>query len=238
MPCFELSPPAARAGRSRPSVRCQSEVDVMAQVKICGISTPAGMDACVEAGADWIGFVFFPPSPRAVTPGQAAALSALHASGPARVGLFVQPSDDDVARTLDAVPLSAIQVYAGADRAAALRARFGVPVWHAIGVADRSDLPTAAPGVDALLLDAKPAADAPLPGGNAHAFDWPLLQGWNAPLPWLLAGGLTVGNVADAIRLSGCTAVDVSSGVERERGVKDADLIRAFLQAAKGAAAL
>lgn len=203
------------------------------RVKVCGISTPDGFDAAVDAGADWIGLVFFPPSPRAVTPDRAASLSARTAGGPARVGLFVQPMDDDVARALDALPLDALQVYADADRAAALRVRFGVPVWQAIGVADRSDLPVAARGVDGLLLDAKPPAGAPLPGGNAHAFDWALLRGWTAPAPWLLAGGLTPSNVGDAIRLSGAPAVDVSSGVERERGVKDAGLIQAFVRAAR-----
>lgn len=207
----------------------------MAQVKVCGISTPDGFEAAVEAGVDWIGLVFFPASPRAVTPGQAAALARRGAATPDLVGLFVQPSDDDVARALDALPLDALQVYADPDRAAALRARFGVPVWRSVGVADRDDLPNAAPGVDALLLDAKPAADAALPGGNAHAFDWPLLQGWAAPAPWLLAGGLTPRNVAEAIRLSGAAAVDVSSGVERERGVKDPGLIRSFVRAAKQA---
>lgn len=201
------------------------------RVKICGISTPEGFDAAVEAGAEWIGFVFFPPSPRAVTPGQAAALSIRSEGGPARVGLFVQPSDDDVARVLSGVPLAALQVYADADRAAALRVRFGLPVWQAVGVAGRGDLPLAA-SVDALLLDAKPPADALLPGGNAHSFDWSLLRDWAAPIPWMLAGGLHPGNVAAAIRLSGATAVDVSSGVERERGVKDAGLIRRFVQAA------
>ncbi len=209
----------------------------MAQVKICGISMPESFDATAEAGADWIGFVFFPPSPRAITPSQAAALSARQAGGPARVGLFVQPSDDEVARALDALPLDALQVYAGVDRVMSLRAQFGVPVWHVLGVADRSDLPAAAPGMDALLLDAKPPPDAVLPGGNAHHFDWSLLQGWNAPVPWLLAGGLNADNVAAAIRLSGAKAVDVSSGVERERGVKDAELIRRFTHAAKQASA-
>ena len=204
----------------------------MARAKVCGITTPDGFDAAVEAGAGWIGFVFLPSSPRAVTPGQAAVLAARGPGGTALVGLFVQPTDDEVARAVDAVPLDTLQVYADAGRAAALRARFGVPVWHAIGVAERSDLPAEAPGVDALLLDGKPPPDAALPGGNAHAFSWPVLQGWAAPLPWLLAGGLTVGNVAEAIRLSGAAAVDVSSGVERERGVKDPKLIRQFVQAA------
>lgn len=202
------------------------------RVKICGICTPDGFDAAVDAGADWIGFMFFPPSPRAVTPDRAAALLARKPGGPARVGLFVRPTDDDVARALDAVPLDALQVYAGADRAAELRTRFGVPVWHAAGIADRGDLPATAPGVDALLLDAKPPAGA-LPGGNAQAFDWALLRDWAAPLPWLLAGGLTPANVGEAVRLSGATAVDVSSGVERERGVKDAGLIHAFVRAAR-----
>lgn len=207
----------------------------MARAKVCGISTPDGFDAAAEAGADWIGFVFLPSSPRAVTPGQAAALSRRGTGGAALVGLFVQPTDDEVTRALDALRLDALQVYADAGRAAALRAHFGVPVWHAVGVAERSDLPGAAPGVDALLLDAKPPPDSMLPGGNAHAFHWPVLQGWAAPLPWLLAGGLTVDNVAEAIMLSGAAAVDVSSGVERERGVKDPELIRRFVQAARQA---
>lgn len=203
-------------------------------VKICGIATPDAFDTAVDAGADSVGFVFFPPSPRAVTPAQAAALSARHAGGPRRVGLFVKPTDEQVSAALDALPLDVLQVYADADRAAALRARFGVPVWLAVGVEGRADLPERAPGVDALMLDAKPPRDATLPGGNAHAFDWTVLQGWRAPLPWLLAGGLTPGNVAQAVRASGARAVDVSSGVERERGVKDAGLVRDFVRAAKG----
>ena len=204
-------------------------------VKICGIATPDAFDAAVEAGADSVGFVFFPPSPRALTPSRAAALSARHAGGPRRVGLFVHPTDEQVSAALDALPLDVLQVYADADRGAALRARFGVPVWLAVGVEGRADLPDRAPGVDALMLDAKPPRDSTLPGGNAHSFDWTVLQGWQAPLPWLLAGGLTPGNVAEAVRASGARAVDVSSGVERERGVKDTGLIRAFVRAARGA---
>ena len=113
----------------------------MAQVKVCGISTPDGFEAAATAGVDWIGFVFFPASPRAVTPGQAAALARRGSGAPELVGLFVQPSDDDVARALDALPLDALQVYADPGRAAALRARFGVPVWRSVGVADRDDAP-------------------------------------------------------------------------------------------------
>ncbi len=205
-----------------------------ARVKICGINSPAALDAAADAGADWIGYVFFPPSPRAVTPAQAAALDA-HRRGPARVGLFVDPSDDDVALALAALPLDVLQVHAGAGRAAALRARFGVPVWHVIGVGAAADLPTSAPGVDGLLLDAKAPPGATRPGGNALSFDWSILRGWAAPLPWLLAGGLTPDNVADAVRVSDALAVDVSSGVESAHGVKDAALIRAFVQAARSA---
>ncbi len=202
------------------------------RVKICGINSPATLDAAADAGADWIGYVFFPPSPRAVTPEQAAALDR-HRRGPARVGLFVDPRDDDVAQVLAAVSLDVLQVHADAERAAALRSRFGVPVWHVVGVGTAADLPASAPGVDGLLLDAKPPPGATRPGGNALVFDWSILRGWAAPLPWLLAGGLTPGNVAEAARVSGAPAVDVSSGVERTRGVKDAELIRAFVQAVK-----
>lgn len=205
----------------------------MIRVKVCGINTPAAMDAAADAGADWVGFVFFPPSPRAVTPVQAAALSAHRPGGPLRVGLFVHPTDDDVARALGAVALDVLQVHGTPDRAAALRARFGVPVWQVASVDGPSDLPASAPGVDGLLLDAKPPPGAALPGGNARAFDWSVLRGWTAPAPWLLAGGLTPGNVAAAVRVSGAAAVDVSSGVERVRGVKDAGLIRAFVAAAR-----
>jgi phosphoribosylanthranilate isomerase len=133
------------------------------------------------------------------------------------------------------VPSAALQVHAGAIRAAAIQSRFGVPVWHAVGVADASDLPKAAPGVTRLLLDRKPAATDTLPGGNAQAFDWSVLLGWAGPAPWVLAGGLTPTTVAAAIRQTGALAVDVSSGVESSRGVKDPALIAAFVQAVRAA---
>ncbi len=202
-------------------------------VKICGINSPAALDAAADAGADYAGFVFFPPSPRAVTPTQAAALAAHRPSGPARVGLFVDPTDDDIAAVLAALKLDVLQVHGAPGRAAELRARFGVPVWAVVGVAGAADLPNEAPGVDGLLLDAKAPPGAVLPGGNAKVFDWSVLQGWTAPVPWLLAGGLTPANVAEAVRVSGAPAVDVSSGVERSRGVKDAALIQAFAENAR-----
>lgn len=205
------------------------------EVKICGVNAAAAFDAAAEGGADWVGFVFVGASPRAVTPAEAARLSGRLRGGPGRVGLFVEPGDDEIARALDAVALDAVQLYASAERAAAARARFGVPVWLAVGVAGPGDLPSEAAGMDRLLLDAKPDAGAALPGGNAQPFDWTMLRGWDAPLPWLLAGGLTPGRVAEAIRASGARGVDVSSGVERARGVKDPALIRAFIAAARAA---
>lgn len=207
----------------------------MTKVKICGINDPVAFDTAVEAGADWVGFVFFPPSPRYVTPETAAALSRRTEVGPPRVGLFVDPTIVAIAQVLDAVKLDVLQIYGALDNLAALEAHFGLPIWRAIGVAGRADLPIAALGAERLLLEAKPPAGAKRPGGNATTFDWSVLRGWSAPTPWVLAGGLTVGNVAAAVRETGTDAVDVSSGVESSKGVKDAGLIRAFVAAAKGA---
>lgn len=204
------------------------------RVKICGINDVAAFDAAVAAGADYVGFVFFPPSPRYVTPAQAAALSARHPDGPLRVGLFVDPTAEAVAAALDALRLDILQLYGRVDFPG-LRARFGLPMWRGIGVDTAADLPCDAGGADALLLEAKPPPAATRPGGNAVRFDWSLLRGWTAPAPWVLAGGLTPDNVAGAIRATGAMTVDVSSGVERARGVKDPALIRAFIDLARGA---
>jgi phosphoribosylanthranilate isomerase len=203
------------------------------RVKICGINDRAARDAALAAGADWLGFVFFPASPRAVTPVRAAELAAGVRSC---VGLFVAPTDDEVAAVLAAVPLNVLQIYDEPDRCAALRARFGVPVWRAVGLTTAADLPATAGAVDGFVIEAGPPEGATRPGGNAVAFDWSILRGWRAPLPGLLAGGLTPDNVAAAIRATAAQAVDVSSGVERARGKKDPDLIRAFAAAARVAA--
>ena len=206
----------------------------MAQVKICGITTPEGMAAAESA--DWVGFVFVPASPRVVSPGIAAALSRDGPPGPGRVGLFVDPSEADVAAVLDVLPLSALQLYAAPGRVRALRRRFGLAVWRAVGVNNVSELPGRDDErSDRLVLDAPPPSNAAVPGGNARPFDWTLLQGWTAPGPWLLAGGLTPDNVHEAVRQSGAAAVDVSSGVEHRRGVKDPARVRAFIQAARAA---
>ncbi|WPB86509.1 phosphoribosylanthranilate isomerase [Sediminicoccus rosea] len=208
-------------------------------VKICGVNSPEALAWAAEAGADFVGFVFFPPSPRAVTPEQAGAISASLAGGPRRVGLFVDPGDALVEAALAAAPLDVIQLHGEETpaRVGEIRARFGVPVMKALGIATEADLAQVAeyaPVADRLLLDAKPPPDAVLPGGNAAPFEWRLARLAAIPKPWLLAGGLTPANVAEAIAASGAPGVDVSSGVERARGVKDRGLIRAFIQAARG----
>jgi phosphoribosylanthranilate isomerase len=205
-------------------------------IKICGINDAAAMRAAAQAGADLVGFVFFPPSPRAVTPAQAAAIAA---PGPAKVGLFVNASDDEIAAVLAALPLDLIQLHGEETpaRCAAVKARFGRPVMKALGIAVREDLDRLADYaavVDRFLLDAKAPPGAPLPGGNAAPFDWTLTEGVAVPRPWLLAGGLTAENVAQAIAVSGAPGVDVSSGVEKARGVKDPARIAAFVAAARG----
>ncbi len=205
-------------------------------VKICGLNDAAGMAAAIAAGADFVGFVFFPPSPRAVTPAQAASLAR---PGPLKVGLFVDPTDELLAATLATAPLDILQLHGEETpaRCAAIRARFGRPVMKALGIAAPADLDRLAdyaPVVDRFLLDAKAPPGAPLPGGNAAPFDWTLTAGRAIPRPWLLAGGLTPDNVAEAIAVSGAPGVDVSSGVEKARGAKDPARIAAFVRAARG----
>jgi phosphoribosylanthranilate isomerase len=211
------------------------------EVKICGVTQPETLAQLAALRVDFVGFVFFPPSPRALTPAQAAVLSASHPGGPARVGLFVDADDATLAATLATVKLDILQLH-GAEtpaRCAAIRARFGLPVMKALGIGSAADLDALADYatvVDRFLLDAKPRAGDPLPGGNAHPFEWSLLAGRRVPRPWLLAGGLTPKNVAEAIWVSGAPGVDVSSGVEIRRGVKSRDLIEGFTTQARAAA--
>ncbi|PYD60222.1 phosphoribosylanthranilate isomerase [Novacetimonas maltaceti] len=204
-------------------------------VKICGITEAVALDTAIEAGARWVGFVFFGPSPRNVAPDVAKMLAAqVPDGGPGRIGLFVKPTDAEITRVLDTVTLDGLQVYAPEARAMEIRARFGLPVWRAVGIAARSDLPSAT-GLDGLVIESRPPAGSTRPGGNARCLDWGLTEGWRAPAPWMLAGGLKPDNVADAIMRSGARAVDVSSGVESAPGVKSATLIRAFITAAMNA---
>jgi len=211
---------------------------VSIEVKICGVNSPEALAWAAEAGADFVGFVYFAPSPRAVTPAQTGAISASLAGGPRRVGLFVDPDDALLEAALASTPLDVIQLHGEETpgRVAEIRARSGVPVMKALGIATEADLAQIAPYAevaDRLLLDAKPPPDAVLPGGNAARFEWRLARLARINRPWLLAGGLTPANVAAAIAASGAPGVDVSSGVERARGVKDAGLIRDFVAAAR-----
>lgn len=209
----------------------------MAQVKICGLRRPEHIEAAADAGARYVGLVFFPKSPRAVSVDEAAAL-ALHVPvGMARVGLFVDPDDAMLDAVLGKVPLDIIQLHGNEspDRVAQVKALTGLPVMKSVGLSDPADLPALTDYglvADMLLVDAKPPQDAVLPGGNGLSFDWRLLVERKWLRPWMLAGGLTPQNVAEAIRLTGAPAVDVSSGVETEPGVKDEGLIRAFVAAA------
>jgi phosphoribosylanthranilate isomerase len=205
--------------------------------KICGINSPAAAVAAAAGGAAHIGLVFFPPSPRSVTSEQAAELARLVPERVGRVGLFVDPADDQLEAVLSRVPLTMLQLHGREtpERIAAIKRRVGLKVMKAIGVAEPDDLDGAAPylGVaDWLLFDAKPPkGPGALPGGNARAFDWRILAGRRWPLPWMLSGGLTAGTLAEAVRITGAPVVDVSSGVEDRPGVKNPDRIRAFLEA-------
>jgi len=204
------------------------------RVKICGVNSPAAFDAAAEAGADWVGFNFFEASPRYVTPARAAQLSGRLLVGPARVGLFVEPTDDAIAEVLDTVKLHALQLYAPVERIARIRAMFGVPVWRAVGAESPADLPEDGGVAAALVIEPKPPAGADRPGGNGISLHWRMLRDWQPGTSWLLAGGLTPENVAQAIAESGATAVDVSTGVESAPGVKEPALIAAFVRAARG----
>ncbi|GBQ48846.1 phosphoribosylanthranilate isomerase [Komagataeibacter sucrofermentans] len=203
------------------------------KVKICGIRDEVGLDAACAAGADWVGFVFFSRSPRHVTALQAAPLvRRLPPGGPRAIGLFVRPTDDEIRHVLDTIALDGVQIYDTPARAAAIRARFGVPAWLAAGIATRADLPQSCT-VDGLVIESRPPAGAQRPGGNAQVFDWSLTEGWQAPAPWMLAGGLRPDNVCEAVARSGARAVDVSSGVETAPGIKSPALIREFVRAAR-----
>jgi len=204
------------------------------RVKICGINGEAAIDVAAALNVDLVGFVFFPGSPRHVTPRQAAGLSARHKGGPLRVGLFVEPTNRQIQSVLDVMPLDRLQIYASAERCREIRDRFGIGVARAIGVEKAEDLPADAGGLDCMLVEAKPPEGATRPGGNGTSIDWTITKNWQAPLPWLLAGGLTADNVATAITQSNAPGVDVSSGVESLPGVKSPALIRRFVANARG----
>lgn len=216
--------------RGRPGgVRC----------KICGLRTLADVEAAAQAGAGYIGLVFFPRSPRHLEIAAARDLALAAPVGLAKVGLVVDADDATLQAITDAVPLDMLQLHGKESpaRVAEVKARFGLPVMKAVGVAEAADLAAIADYeavADQILVDAKAPKGAALPGGNGLAFDWRLIAGRPWQRPWMLAGGLTPENVAEAVRLTRAAQVDVSSGVESAPGVKEAARIAAFVAAAQG----
>lgn len=206
------------------------------RVKICGLTRPEHVRAAVEAGARYIGVVFFPKSPRNVDISTAAELALEVPPGVAKVALVVNPDDALLDEITAAVPIDMIQLHGSEspERVAEIRARTGLPVMKAVGIAGEDDLALLdayMPVADQILVDAKPPKDADVPGGMGVPFDWRLIAGRHWGKPWMLAGGLTPENVGLAVKLTGARQVDVSSGVESAPGEKDADLIRAFIEA-------
>lgn len=207
------------------------------RIKMCGLRSAGDVTAAVAAGAAYVGFVFFEKSPRYVTIDEAAALAVEVPVGVVKVALVVNPDDAFLDRLLDRVAIDMVQLHGSEtpQRVADIRARYGLPVMKAIGVADAADLAQIdvyADVADQLLIDAKPPKGGDLPGGNGLAFDWRLLADrkyWTKP--WMLAGGLTPDNVGEAVRLTGARQVDLSSSLESAPGVKDAAKIAAFGQA-------
>lgn len=210
----------------------------MTNIKICGIKTPEILSVAASAGARFAGFVFVPQSPRYIHPEQARLLSRQLPTGLRSVGLFVDPSDEDLAHILGAVSLDFIQLHGNENpaRVQAIKSRFNIPVIKAFAISAADDLDQVAayiPVIDWILFDAKAPASSNIAGGNGVAFDWAILKDKNFAKPWMLSGGLTPENVADALSILSPDAVDVSSGVESSRGVKDAQKVRDFIAAAK-----
>ena len=209
------------------------------KAKICGINSPDALEAAVDGGAGYVGFVFYAASPRFVTPVQAVMIAAPAPADVKKVGLFVDAEDSAIQETLDACPLLALLQFHGAEspeRVIEAKETFGLPVIKAIKLAGPDDLFAAGNYLgyaDMLLFDAKPPEEmeGALPGGNALAFDWELLSGAQWPCPWLLSGGLNTDNLAEAVEITGAGMVDVSSGVEDAPGHKDPERITAFLEA-------
>lgn len=205
------------------------------KVKICGLNEATALHAAINAGADWVGFVFFKRSPRYVSAHDAhmiweQALEKKTVSHfPQRVGLFVKPTVDEITTVLQNCTLDILQLYGVSEQeAASIRQITQKPVWVSYGIQERGDLPVSTLN-DGLVIEAAQQAHETRPGGNGQRIDWSLLAEWEAPAPWLLAGGLTPENVTEAITQSQALAVDVSSGVEKTPGVKDVNLIIDFI---------
>ena len=205
--------------------------------KICGVSTPETLDAALAHKASHVGFVFFPPSPRAVSFDAVRGLAARVPGHVAKVGVFVDPCNALIDQAVESGALDAIQLHSvSPGRAAALRQHSGRETWVAVPVKTRADLDAATAyreAADRIVYDAKTPEGSPLPGGMGLRFDWTLLQGFRHPLPWALSGGLDAASVAEAVRITGAGLVDVSSGVESAPGTKDVDKIADFLKAVR-----
>lgn len=210
------------------------------RVKICGLKEPEHVAAAAEAGAAYVGFVFFKKSPRNVSLTQARGLAVEAPAGVAKVALTVNADDAFLDKLVETVPLDMLQLHGGEspERVAEVRERFGLPVMKAIGIADAEDVAKIdiyGAVADQLLVDAKPPKNADLPGGNGLSFDWRLVNRKYWPRPWMLAGGLTAENVAEAGQMTGARQLDLSSGVESAPGVKDTGMIQAFMKAVQNA---
>lgn len=211
----------------------------MIKVKICGLRDARAIAAAADSGADYLGFMFYAPSPRYVTPALAAELAQGVAGGIFKVGVFVDADDAAIGAILQQVSLDMLQLHGGESpqRVAQIRARFSLPVIRAIAIGGEEDIARARAfqeAADMLLFDAKPpSAPGALPGGNGLAFDWTLISHGKWERPWMLSGGLNAGNLEEAVRISGARMVDVSSGVESAPGVKDSVKIREFTATAK-----
>ncbi len=211
-------------------------------VKICGLKSADALEAALSAGADMVGFVFFGPSPRNLTLPAARAFGEQVKGRARKVALSVDASDEQLSGIVEALKPDLLQLHGKEtpERVAVVRARFGLPVAKAIPVETRDDLSSVrlyAKVADWILFDARPPRTATRPGGLGRTFDWRLLDDIDRTLPFMLSGGLDAGNVAEALRITGAPAVDVSSGVESAPGVKDPEKIRAFVRTARGAEA-
>jgi len=208
------------------------------EVKICGLRSPAELMAAIQGGARYVGLVFYPASPRALAPEAAGELARMTPAGVKVVGVFVDPEDSTLEEVLGQVPLDIIQLHGRESprRVAQVRDLARAPVIKALAIRGESDFAGLDPyreAADLLLFDSKPPEGvAALPGGTGMSFDWSLLSGRAFDLPWMLSGGLSATNLAQAVATTGARIVDVSSGVEDRPGHKDPERIRGFLQTA------
>ena len=209
------------------------------RVKICGLTTLDTLSGAINAGAAYVGFVFYEKSPRHLSIEKASQMAKAVPEGICKTALVVDPTDNDLDLLLDKIPVDMIQLHGheSAERVSEVKDKFGLPVMKAVGISDESDLihlKEYSRISDQILVDAKPSKNSILPGGNGLSFDWRLLAGRRWATPWMLAGGLNPDNLIEAAKLTGATQFDVSSGVETSSGVKDIKLISDFIQAANG----